>query len=57
MGLGIHESELNAQTKHCSAKHEKQDKVSNGVWQWEGCVMKYVYKKFQKHSGPARVQI
>ena len=43
---GVQEMELNAQTKSCSAKHEKQVKVSNGCWQWAGCIMADVCMKF-----------
>ena len=42
----VQEMELNAQTKYCSAKHEKQVKVSNGQLQWAGCVMVDVCMKF-----------
>ena len=31
---GVQETELNAQIKYCSAKHEKYIMVSNGRWQW-----------------------
>ena len=31
--------ELIAQIKYCSAKRERQVKVSNGQRQWVGCVM------------------
>ena len=44
-GLGIHEMELKAQTKHCSAKHEKKVKVRNGQWQLAGCIMVDVHMK------------
>ena len=37
---------INAQTKHCSAKCEKQVKVSNGQWLWAGCIMEDVCMKF-----------
>ena len=43
---GVQEMELNAQTKHCSAKSEKQVKVSNGQWQWAGYIMADVCMKF-----------
>ena len=36
---GVQEMELNAQIKYCSAKHEKYIMVSNGRWQWAGCIM------------------
>ena len=40
-------TELNALTKHCSAKCYKYVKVSNGQWQWAGCIMVDVCMKFQ----------
>ena len=36
-GLGVRETELNTQTKHCSAKREKCVKVSNNRCQWAVC--------------------
>ena len=44
--LSVLEMELNAQTKHCSAKHEKKVKVSNGQRQWARCIMADVCTNF-----------
>ena len=38
--------EINAQTKHCSAKCEKKVKVSNSRCQWAGCTIADVCMKF-----------
>ena len=44
---GIQMMKLNAQTKHCSAKHEKEVKVNNSLQQhWTGCIMVDVCMKF-----------
>ena len=48
IGLGVQETELNEQTKHCSAKHEKQIKVSIYTWQWAECIMVDVCMKLHK---------
>ena len=42
---GAQETELNIQTKHCSAKREKHVK-GNGQWQWAGCIKVDVCMKF-----------
>ena len=36
---GVQERELNQQTKHCSAKHEKEVKINNSLQHWAGCMM------------------
>ena len=43
---GVQQMELNAQTKSCSAKCEKQVKVSNAWWQWTESIMADVCMKF-----------
>ena len=42
----VQEMELNTQTKHISAKCEKQVKVSNGQWQWADCITLDVHMDF-----------
>ena len=43
---GVHKMKLNAETKHCSAKHKKEVKVNNSLQHWAGCIMVDVCMKF-----------
>ena len=49
---GFQETELNAQTKHCSARREKLVKIRNNRWQWAGCIMVDVCLFVLRFYGP-----